>query len=109
MSYAEQWLFRRPDADVVRATLHEVTDPDSGIDIVDLGLVYDVDIHGRAIRVRLTMTTPSCPLSGMIVDEVRTVLAYRFPRYRVEVDLVWTPPWHPSMIAPMTRMELGLP
>lgn len=108
MSYAEQLRPERADADQVRATLREVTDPDSGIDIVDLGLVYGVEIDGRLIRVRLTMTSPNSPLSGMIADEVRTVIAYRFPRYRVDVNLVWTPPWHPRMIAPVTRMELGL-
>ena len=109
MSYAERWSPRPPDTAEVRAALREIIDPDSGIDIVDLGLVYGVEITERAIRVRLTMTTPNSPLSGMIIDEVRTVLTYRFQRYRVDVALVWTPPWHPSMIAPLTRMELGLP
>lgn len=108
MSYAEQWLPKPPGADRIRAVLRDVTDPDSGIDIVDLGLVYGVELEGRVIRVRLTMTSPTCPLSGMIVDEVTTVLAHRFPRYRIDVDLVWTPPWRPSMIAPVTRKELGL-
>ena len=107
MSYAEQRL--QIEAAEVRAALRDVIDPESGIDIVDLGIIYGLEVSGRMIRVRLTMTTPSSPLSGMIADEVSTVVAHRFPRHRVDVALVWTPRWHPSMIAPMTRMELGLP
>jgi metal-sulfur cluster biosynthetic enzyme len=96
------------EAAQVRDALREVIDPEVGVNIVDLGLIYAIEASGQAIRVRMTMTTPSCPMGGMLTDEVRTVIAHRFPAHRIDVDLVWEPRWRPDMLSPIARLELGL-
>jgi metal-sulfur cluster biosynthetic enzyme len=94
------------DADAVRAALREIDDPEVGINIVDLGLVYGVDTAGGGIAIRLTMTTPSCPLGSFIADEVRRLLQQRFAA-AVAVELVWDPPWRAEMMSDAARRQLG--
>lgn len=96
------------EAAQVRDALREVIDPEVGVNIVDLGLIYGIEASGQSIHVRMTMTTPSCPMGGMLSDEVHTVIAHRFPARRIDVDLVWEPRWQPDMISPIARLELGL-
>lgn len=96
------------DVAQVRAALGEVIDPEVGINIVDLGLIYAIEAGEHSIRVRMTMTTPSCPMGGMLAEEVRMVIRRRFATRRVDVDLVWDPPWQPDIISPAARQELGL-
>ena len=96
------------DAARVRDALCEVIDPEIGINIVDLGLIYGVSVSGQRIRVRMTMTTPGSPMSGMIADEVEMAISHRFARHRINVDLVATPRWQANMMSPIARLELGL-
>jgi metal-sulfur cluster biosynthetic enzyme len=96
------------DADPVLDALREIIDPEVGLNIVDLGLIYAIEARARAIRVRMTMTTPFCPMGGMLTDEVRAVVAHRFPVRRIDVDLVWEPRWQPDMVSPIARLEFGL-
>jgi metal-sulfur cluster biosynthetic enzyme len=96
------------EATRVRDALREVVDPEVGINIVDLGLIYAVEANQRSIRVRMTMTTPSCPMSNMLVEEIHAIMAYHFPGHRIHIDLVWQPPWRPDMMSPIARFELGL-
>lgn len=97
------------DADTIQKALRDVVDPEVGINIVDLGLVYDIAVDGRAISIRMTMTSPACPLGEHIVDEVEAVLAGRFPDATAQVDLVWEPPWRPEKITVEGRRQLGWP
>ncbi len=106
---AEQQSVSAVDAAQVRDALCEVIDPEIGINIVDLGLIYGVSVSGHRIRVRMTMTTPGSPMSGMIADEVEMAISHRFPRHRINVDLVATPRWQANMMSPIARLELGLP
>ena len=88
--------------DVVEA-LRGVDDPEVGLDVVALGLVYDLSVDDGAARVRLTMTTPACPMSHLIVREAASALG-ALPGVRgVDVALVWAPPWEPAMIDPEAR------
>ncbi len=88
--------------------LREVVDPELGINIVDLGLVYDVAVEDAAVRVAVTMTTPACPLHSYVVDAIEFVLRRDLPHLRtVDVRLVWDPPWHPGMMSPQARRQLG--
>ncbi len=88
--------------------LREVLDPELGINIVDLGLVYDVAVEDAAVRVAVTMTTPACPLHGHVVDAIEFVLRRDLPHLRrVDVRLVWDPPWHPGMMSHEARRQLG--
>jgi metal-sulfur cluster biosynthetic enzyme len=95
------------DADVMQA-LKAVDDPEIGINIVDLGLVYRAERKPEGIEVALTVTTPSCPLGDMLVEEAREVLHSRFPDApSVHVELVWSPPWSPDRMSEAARRQLG--
>lgn len=99
--------------DMVRAALRNVYDPEIGLNIVDLGLVYGVDISddGKQARIEMTLTTPACPAGPMIIENVqKEVLALRDVHPQLEeanVNLVWTPFWNPSMMSEDAREELG--
>ncbi len=92
----------------IHSALKGVIDPELGINIVDLGLVYGVTAAAGAIDVRMTMTTPACPLGEYLTESVERVLRQRFPDAAVRVDLVWDPPWHPGLMTPESRAILGL-
>ncbi len=96
------------DPKALRALLTQVIDPEVGMNIVDLGLVYDVRVLPGRIEVDITMTTPSCPMGGMIVDEARSVVAAALPPdIEVDVNLVWEPPWDTSMMSEHAREHFG--
>ncbi len=97
----------RPDADAVRALLRRVIDPEVGANIVDMGLIYEVAVGTDNIRIRMTMTSPACPMGEMILDDVRAVLADELPGWQADVALVWEPPWEPSMMSERTRQNFG--
>ena len=85
---------------VIAEKLRRVIDPEVGINIVDLGLIYDLELEGDTVVVRLTMTTPACPMSSYIRQEVGNALK-RVPGLRRGVtELVWDPPWSPHMMDP---------
>ena len=95
--------------DDILAALRAVVDPELGINIVDLGLVYRAERFGDVIAVRMTMTTPSCPLGEMLLDEVRAVLQREFPQAaEISVELVWDPPWSAELMSPTARAQLGV-
>ncbi len=89
----------RATAADVREALHQVIDPELGIDVVDLGLVYGIEIDelGRAI-ITMTLTTPACPLTDLIEDECASTLAGLVEEFRI--DWTWTPRWSVEKITP---------
>ncbi len=93
----------------VLAALRTIIDPELGINIVDLGLVYKAAGNANGIDVALTMTTPACPLGEMMVEEIKLVLRDRFPvTPEVRVELVWDPPWSPELMSEESRRQLGM-
>jgi metal-sulfur cluster biosynthetic enzyme len=87
-------------------TLRDCQDPEVAVNIVDLGLVYGVEADGQKATVRMTLTSPQCPLAGQIVDDVREkVRALGFAD--VDVQLVEEPAWEPSRMTPAARQALG--
>ncbi len=87
-------------------SLRAVIDPEVGLDIVALGLIYDLHVEHGTATVRLTMTTPACPMSNYIKQQVGGVLQ-RVPGLRRGiVELVWEPLWSPVMIEPEARARL---
>lgn len=95
--------------DDILAALKTVIDPELGINIVDLGLVYAVVRTTTGINIELTMTTPACPLGEMMSEEIKLVLRDRFPDLPdVRVDIVWDPPWSPDLMSEESRRQLGL-
>ncbi len=96
-----------PVPDVLEA-LRRVIDPEIGVNIVDLGLVYDTRMHDGHVDVVMTMTTAACPLGESIAEEARTAIREQVPGVTsVTVDLVWDPPWQPTMMSPAARKQLG--
>ncbi|KAB7704975.1 DUF59 domain-containing protein [Bacillus aerolatus] len=93
----------------ILGALEQVIDPELGIDIVNLGLVYDVDMDedGKA-KVTMTLTSMGCPLAGVIVDQVKAALA-DIPEVKdVEVDIVWNPPWSRDKMSRYAKIALGI-
>jgi len=93
----------------ILSALKTVIDPELGINIVDLGLVYDVVRNADRIDIALTMTTPACPLGEMMSEEIKMVLRSQFADITdVRVDLVWDPPWSPELMSEESRRQLGM-
>lgn len=95
--------------EMLRRLLTEVIDPEIGINIVDLGLIYGVGLSGDGVAsIRMTLTTPGCPLGGYIDDEIHDVL-WGAPGVRdVDVRIVWDPPWDPDqMMSDWAKEQLG--
>ncbi len=99
--------------DLVRSSLKNVIDPEIGLNIVDLGLIYGVDIRdeGRQIVVSMTLTTPACPAGPQIIEqahnEVKSLSSIHPQLDEVNINLVWTPFWNPEMMTQDAKDELG--
>lgn len=93
----------------IREQLKEVIDPELMINIVDLGLVYDVVYNGieKKIKIDLTLTSRGCPLGDMIIDHARMLLMAKHPGFEINVNLIWEPPWTPDMLSPEGKTALG--
>ena len=96
----------RATAEDVKEALHQVIDPELGIDVIDLGLVYGIEIDelGRAI-ITMTLTTPACPLTDLIEDECASTLAGLVEEFRI--DWTWQPQWTIDKITPEGRDQLA--
>lgn len=92
-----------------RTALIQVIDPELGVNIIDLGLVYDVSFSDSAkVTVTMTLSTPHCPLGDAIQNGVTNVLKESFPDREVEINLVWKPEWNYDMISDEGKSQLGL-
>ena len=92
---------------VVLDALNTVLDPELGLGIVDLGLIYDVDIEAEAVRVTMTFTVEGCPVGDAIEAGVRRVLLALDGVTHVEVHVTWSPPWRPELIDPRALAALN--
>ena len=98
-----------PDTEQIRDALRKVADPEVGANIVDLGLVYDVDVSDtNDVLVTMTLTSLGCPLGPVIVQEVTGAMSELPNLGEVDVKLVWSPPWSPDMMSEDARDELGI-
>lgn len=91
----------------VIAALRKCYDPEIPINIVDLGLVYDVSIDGDRVTVKMTLTAPGCPASGYISQDVRRKLETVSGVKKAEVLVVWDPPWSPDMMSETAKKQFG--
>lgn len=97
-----------PNPDTVRKALRAVKDPELNLNIIDIGLVYDVEVsEAGEVRVRMTLTSPGCPAGTEIIDDVKKVAADLEGVTGVEVELVWEPYWTPEKMDPRVRAFLG--
>jgi len=92
----------------VLEALKTVLDPEIAFNIVDLGLVYGIAIEGKTVSIKMTMTTPLCPMAPEIIGEVKTTVGKLEGIEKVEVEIVWNPPWTPDKMSEQAKIELGL-
>lgn len=96
------------DVAAVRAALRKVIDPEAGLDIVSLGLVYDIRLAPGRLEIDLTMTSPACPMGDMILDDARSELRRALPEAcAIDLRLVWEPPWSPERMEASAREHFG--
>jgi metal-sulfur cluster biosynthetic enzyme len=99
-----------PDKAKLLDALRQVIDPEIGINIVDIGLIYRLDIaaDGSVLTIEMTMTSPACPMGEMMIEEIETVLREQLPETMAcKVRLVWEPPWSPAMMTERARKHFG--
>lgn len=99
--------------EIVREALKNVIDPEIGLDIVNLGLIYKVEVleEGKRVDVAMTLTTPACPAGPQIIEQARREISVLKDVYsnldEVNINLVWQPFWNPAMMTEDAREELG--
>jgi len=97
-----------PTPETVRKALRAVKDPELNLNIIDIGLVYDVEVSPAGdVHVRMTLTSPGCPAGTEIIDDVKRVVGDLEGVQGVEVELVWEPYWTPDKMDPRVRAFLG--
>lgn len=94
--------------DKIIEVLRKIYDPEIPINIIDLGLIYEIRIKNNNIYIKMTLTTVGCPLWRLIVKQVENIVKSIEGVKDVKVDLVWDPPWTLDRISPEVRKELGL-
>ncbi len=92
----------------VRNALKTVKDPELNLDLVVLGLVYDIEVEGSSARATISLTTPMCPAAEQIVEDARAAVAGVDGVEDAQVDLTFDPPWTPERISPLIRSALGI-
>ncbi len=92
----------------VRDALRQVKDPELDLNIMDLGLVYEVDVDEGDVRIKMTLTSPGCPAGPMITNDAYRVLRGLEGVKDVNIDIVWEPYWTPERIDPKVRAAMGL-
>ena len=93
----------------VYEALQTCYDPEIPVNIVDLGLIYDVQVDGKKVAVKMTLTAPGCGMGGMIASQARQKILDNIEGVEeATVDLVWDPPWEPSMMSAEAKQKLGV-
>jgi metal-sulfur cluster biosynthetic enzyme len=97
-----------PTPETIRKALRAVKDPELNLNIIDIGLVYDVEAtEGGDVQVRMTLTSPGCPAGTEIIEDVKRVVSDMEGVQKVDVELVWDPYWTPEKMDPRVRAFLG--
>ena len=97
-----------PTKDQVMDALRQVEDPELGMDIVDLGLLYDVEVNGPRVKVTHTLTSMGCPVGPMIQEDIHRVTSEIDGVEDVDVELTWDPPWSPERMSDDAKFILGI-
>lgn len=97
-----------PSVEALRQALRQVIDPEAGINIVELGLIYALEVGPDSVRIDLTMTSPACPMGEMLLEDTReAVVALLPPDVELDLQLVWEPPWTPARMSDSARAHFG--
>ena len=91
----------------VMKVLEGVIDPEIGLSVVDLGLIYEVNIDGGRVGIKMTLTTPGCPLAAFIAADAKRQVGAMEGVDEVDVDVVFEPPWSPDMMSEKAKKMLG--
>jgi FeS assembly SUF system protein len=98
-----------PIKDKVISVLKTCFDPEIPVNIYELGLIYDVETDAAGqVTVRMTLTSPACPVAGTLPPEVQSKLEELDEVKGAKVDVVWDPPWNPSMMSEAAKLQLGM-
>jgi len=92
----------------VIAEIKKIYDPEIPVNIYELGLIYDVSIIEKKVKVKMTLTTPNCPVAESLPKEVKESIMEIDGVDKVDLDLVWEPPWDKSMMSEAAKLELNL-
>ena len=92
--------------DNIRSVLSDITDPEIGIDLVSLGLIYEITVKNNRPTVKMTLTTPTCPLANVILGMVDSKLKHEF-NAEPDIVVVFEPPWTPEMMSDEAKRKLG--
>ncbi|HUN57836.1 MAG TPA: iron-sulfur cluster assembly protein [Candidatus Binataceae bacterium] len=92
----------------VEEVLRECFDPEIPVNVLDLGLIYDVAVEGHAVNIKMTLTAPGCSMGAMIATEIEDKLLGLPDCERAIVEIVWEPPWTPHRMSEAARKQLGL-
>ena len=92
----------------VIAEIKKIYDPEIPVNIYELGLIYDVSIIEKNVKVKMTLTTPNCPVAESLPKEVKESIMEIEGVDKVDLDLVWEPPWDKSMMSEAAKLELNL-
>ena len=94
--------------DTIRKALRQVKDPELNLNIMDIGLVYDVEVSAEGdVHVKMTLTSPGCPAGAEIIGDVKNVVSELDDVKSVEVELVWDPYWTPERMDPRVKAFMG--
>ena len=96
------------DQDTIYSALKQVHDPEVGINIVDMGLIYGLEIEDSKVGVFMTLTSPACPAGPQILGQIDTKVRELDGVEDVDVNVVWSPPWTPDMLSDEAKDELGI-
>lgn len=97
-----------PPPETIRQALRQVKDPELDLNIIDLGLVYDVEVQDGDVHINMTLTSPGCPAGPMITNDAYKVVRAIEGVKDVDIEIVWEPYWTPDRIDPKVRAMLGL-
>lgn len=97
-----------PSADQVKLALRKVKDPELNLNIIDLGLVYDIRVEGSEVQIDMTLTSPGCPAGPQIMTDIERAVKAIPGVTDVAMNLIWTPFWTPDRIEPRVRAYMGL-
>ena len=92
----------------VIAEIKKIYDPEIPVNIYELGLIYDVSINEKNVKIKMTLTTPNCPVAESLPKEVKDSIMNIDGVEKVDLDLVWEPPWDKSMMSESAKLELNL-
>ena len=88
--------------------IKKIYDPEIPVNIYELGLIYDIKIKDKDVQVKMTLTTPNCPVAESLPKEVKDSILEIKEVNKVDLDLVWDPPWNKSMMSEAAKLELNL-